>query len=51
MEEPKDSEQPLQKENNGSASSLPDTDDDPHDSDDKNDPMPFILDQNHQHLR
>ena len=39
IEEPKDSEQPLQEENNGSASSLPDTDNDPHNSDDKTDPI------------
>jgi hypothetical protein len=39
IEEPKGFEQPLQKENNRSASSLPDTDDDPHNSDDKTDPI------------
>jgi hypothetical protein len=39
IEEPKDSEQPLKEENNGSASSLPDTDNDPHNSDDKTDPI------------
>jgi hypothetical protein len=37
IEQPIDSKQPLQKENNGSASSLPDTEGDPHTSDDKAD--------------
>jgi hypothetical protein len=48
MEEPnKDSEQPLQKENNGSASSQPDTDDDPLISDDKID----LITDNYIYLR